>query len=52
MAYVDLNPIRTSMSNTPEASEYASIQERIVPGFDLKKRWMMKLNSNDNNVSI
>lgn len=29
MAYVDLNPIRAHVSNTPESSDYTSIQERI-----------------------
>jgi REP element-mobilizing transposase RayT len=29
MAYVDLNPIRASMTNTPEQSDYTSIQERL-----------------------
>jgi len=29
MAYVDLNPIRTTMAKTPEQSDYTSIQERI-----------------------
>ena len=30
MAYVDLNPVRAGIAETPEASDYTSIQERIV----------------------
>jgi hypothetical protein len=37
MAYVDLNPIRASMCNTPEESDYTSTKELIAPSFDLKK---------------
>ncbi|CCN84075.1 conserved hypothetical protein [Vibrio nigripulchritudo SFn27] len=29
MAYVDLNPVRTSIADTPEASEYTSVKTRI-----------------------
>ena len=37
MAYVDLNPVRAGMSNTPEQSEYTSIQERLHPIFNLQQ---------------
>ena len=40
MAYVDLNPIRADMAETPEESDYTSIQERVeqVSGSDARKQ--------------
>lgn len=35
MAYVDLNPVRAGIADTPETSNYTSIRERIAPKFDL-----------------
>jgi hypothetical protein len=34
MAYVDLNPIRAGMAETPEQSEYTSIRERLRSKFN------------------
>jgi len=36
MAYVDLNPIRSGIADTPETSKYTSIHERLHPGFNLE----------------
>lgn len=35
MAYVDLNPVRAAMAETPETSDHTSIKERVAPAFDL-----------------
>ena len=37
MAYVDLNPVRAEIADTPEASEYTSIRERLRSEFDLQQ---------------
>ena len=37
MTYVDLNPVRAGMADTPEASSYTSIQERLQFHFDVQQ---------------
>ena len=37
MAYVDLNPVRAGMADTPEHSDHTSIRERLQPVFDLRQ---------------
>jgi len=37
MAYVDLNPVRAKLADTPEQSEYTSIRERLKPEFNLQQ---------------
>jgi len=36
MAYVDLNPVRAGIADTPERSSHTSIRERLKPQFDLQ----------------
>ncbi len=47
MAYVDLNPVRAKMTETPETSGYTSIQERIKPAFDLQKAIQQQIENGD-----
>ncbi len=47
MAYVDLNPIRAGMEDTPETSDYTSIQERIKPVFCLEDAIQSQTKSGD-----
>ena len=37
MAYVDLNPVRAGLAETPEASSHTSIRERIQSEFNLQQ---------------
>ena len=40
MVYIDLNPVRAGIADTPETSEHTSIKERIKPQFNLS--WAIK----------
>ena len=37
MAYVDLNPVRAGIADTPESSSHTSIRERLRPEFNLQQ---------------
>ncbi|MCP4390440.1 MAG: transposase [Gammaproteobacteria bacterium] len=37
MTYVDLNPVRAGIADTPETSDHTSIRERLQPEFDLQQ---------------
>jgi hypothetical protein len=37
MAYVDLNPVRSGISDTPESSSHTSFRERLESEFDLQQ---------------
>jgi len=45
MAYVDLNPIRAALAQTPETSSFTSIQKRITNPHD---QFLMPFSDNDN----
>jgi len=46
MAYVDLNPIRATMAQTPEQSDYTAIQERIL---NPEESWLRPFAEQDEN---
>ncbi len=47
MVYVDLNPIRAKLANTPEQSDYTSIQKRIKAALnDGQPKPLIKFNGN------
>ena len=37
MTYVDLNPVRAGMADTPETSSHTSLRERLQPEFDVQQ---------------
>ena len=56
MAYVDLNPIRAKLADTPEASKYTSVQEHVIAhkqanGQSLNHRLKAVLKENPQNAN-
>ena len=47
MAYVDLNPVRAGIADSPETSSHTSIRERLNPEFDLQQAIDYQTNCGD-----
>jgi REP element-mobilizing transposase RayT len=47
MAYVDLNPVRADVSDTPESSNYTSVRERIESEFDFQQALVSQADGGD-----
>jgi REP element-mobilizing transposase RayT len=47
MAYVDLNPVRAGMAETPETSDYTSIQQRIAAWQAQQQKTELETQSSD-----
>jgi len=45
MAYIDLNPVRAGLADTPEQSEHTSIRERLRFEFNLHKPLAIRPNA-------
>jgi REP element-mobilizing transposase RayT len=41
MAYVDLNPVRANIANTPESSDYTSVKQRVISAQKAKQPAML-----------
>ena len=41
MAYVDLNPVRANITNTPESSDYTSVKQRVISAKKAKQPAML-----------